>query len=432
MTENEASGLIISAPSSGSGKTVVTLALLRAFKNANYNMCGAKAGPDYIDPQFHAVASGSPALNLDPWAMEPSRLSQLFHAGTSNVVLVEGMMGLFDGAADGSGSVAELSKALGLPVILIVDAAHQSHSIAALVKGFCEFDPKVNVCGVILNRVGSKRHEAMLRNALDKIGVRVFGAIHRNECMVLPERHLGLVQAGEIDRLETLIEEAAAFVSKQVDLEAIEQSFSQSCETGQNTNLVSPLGQSIAVAKDEAFAFTYPHLLMDWRKQGANVSFFSPLNDEGPDPNADAVYLPGGYPELHCERLAEAANFKNTMQATRDRGSFIYGECGGYMVLGEGIIDKEGQGHAMLGLLQLETSFANRKLHLGYRRISAPGFVMGERLNGHEFHYTSVVKQEGDPLFEVTDALGENRTKVGLKQNNVMGSYIHVICRDAS
>lgn len=336
-------------------------------------------------------------------------------------------MGLYDGAVDGSGSAAELSKALGVPVILIVDAAKQSHSIAALVRGFRDHDEKVKLAGVILNKVGSARHKNMLVNALEAINVNVLGVIPRDESFLLPERHLGLVQAGETQDIEAFIKQAAVTLSKTCDLDAVAACFVPVKERKRQGSMLPPLGQSIAIAQDEAFSFIYPHLLEDWRQQGATISFFSPLANQAPQTGVSAIYLPGGYPELYAGKLAAAEDFKFAMAIARDRETLIYGECGGYMVLGEGIVDAEGKSHAMAGLLKLETSFEQKKLHLGYRSISGEGFVLGEELNGHEFHYTSALKEEGEPLFTVKDALGEDLGNAGLRDGNIMGSYMHVI-----
>ncbi len=426
------SGLMIAAPSSGSGKTVLTLALLRALKNKDVSIASAKAGPDYIDPAFHAIASGVSSINLDPWAMDEARIQTLAHAQAGENLLVEAMMGLYDGAADGSGSAANLAKQLDIPVVLVVDAAKQSHSIAALVRGFRDYDREVNFAGVLLNKVGSARHEKMLREALAAIDVNVFGAIPRDEKLALPERHLGLVQAGEITGIEAFIEGAANLVAENCDLDAIANVFSSVQKSNASGGRLPPLGQHIAVARDEAFAFCYPHLLADWRAAGAALSFFSPLEDEAPNETADVIYLPGGYPELNLEKLSAAVNFKSKMRSAKEVGKRIYGECGGYMVLGQGIVGKDGVAHEMCGLLNLQTSFEKRKLHLGYRRLMAQDFVFGDQLMAHEFHYTSAIREEGKPLFEATDALGESLGNCGLRDGNVMGSYMHIIDGAAS
>ncbi|MCG6859438.1 MAG: cobyrinate a,c-diamide synthase [Salaquimonas sp.] len=427
-------GLLVAAPQSGSGKTVVTLALLRALSKRGIDVAAAKAGPDYIDPAFHALASHRASVNLDPWAMTSARLKALAGVQKGSHLLVEAMMGLFDGAADGSGSAADLASTLGLPVVLVVDAGKLSHSVAALARGFRDHRSGIDVAGVILNKVGSARHEAMLRDALGSIGMTVFGAVPRSAELVLPERHLGLVQAGEHSDMEAFIERASDIVGKAVDIDALLAAFTTVNIGGEADGLtpqgLRPLGQRIAIARDNAFSFLYPHMAEDWRRAGAAFSFFSPLADEAPEVNADAVYLPGGYPELHGGRLAGNARFLDGLRQAASRGALIYGECGGYMVLGEGLVDAEGQRHTMAGLLKLETSFAERRLHLGYRRLEAgQGFALGQRLTAHEFHYSIAQREEGEPLFYAHDALGEDLGMAGLRAGNVMGSYMHVIDR---
>ena len=427
-----ARGLLIAAPSSGAGKTTVTLALLRALKRSGRSVASAKSGPDYIDPKFHEAASGGACVNLDAWAMNGTTLRSLAaeRAAGHDLLIVEGAMGLFDGAADGSGSAADLAGALGLPVVLVVDCARQAQSVAALVHGFQSFRPEIRLAGVILNRVGSARHEAMLRRALAPLEIDVMGALPRSEDLILPERHLGLVQAGEHGGLEAFLENAAAICAQHVDLQRIETQAADLTPAPENApHLPAPLGQRIAIARDIAFAFAYPHLLEFWRSQGAELSFFSPLQDEAPMPHVDAVYLPGGYPELHAGRLAAASGFRSGMLEAARSGTLIYGECGGYMTLGEGLVDAGGARHEMLGLLPLETSFQNRKRHLGYRRISPLGGLPWQgRLAAHEFHYASIVSEgAAERLFAAEDAEGNRLGDMGLRTGAVMGSFAHVI-----
>lgn len=432
LKKADKSGMLVAAPTSGSGKTLITLALLRTFKNMGYLVAGAKAGPDYIDPAFHALASGVPSVNLDPWAMGENHIATLADDFCKSGLLVEGMMGLYDGAADGTGSAADLAKQLSLPILLVVDATKQSHSIAALVRGFKDHRDDIEITGIILNKVGSARHEAMLKDALRDIDVKVFGSIPRMKELELPERHLGLVQAEENIAIDQFIEAASKLICQHCDIETILKQFGKMPLPAKRDRLTSiePLGQTIAVAKDEAFSFIYPHLLKHWQKMGCQISYFSPLADQGPGADCDSVYLPGGYPELHGERLSNAENFKNSMHSAAKRGALIYGECGGYMVLGDRLIDRRGVGHSMLGLLGLETSFHNPKLHLGYRHVKG---AIGEGppicFKAHEFHYTRAVREEGKPLFTGTDALGTELTAMGLRVKNVMGSYIHLIDR---
>ncbi|BCH54615.1 cobyrinate a,c-diamide synthase [Agrobacterium vitis] len=429
------SGLLIAAPASGSGKTTVTLGLLRALSEAGHKLAPGKAGPDYIDPAFHAAASGETCLNFDPWAMRPELIAAnaALHRQGGRTLVVEAMMGLYDGAADGTGSAADLALMLGLSVVLVVDCARTSHSVAALVKGFADFRPGLLMVGVILNRVASDRHEAMLRQALETIRMPVLGVIRTDTGLALPERHLGLVQAAEQTDLEGFISHAAQVVAKGCDLDAIMRAAVRSPDPVSEANIarLAPLGRHIAVARDEAFAFCYEHMLLGWRRRGAQISFFSPLQDEAPADDADAIYLPGGYPELHAGRIANAHRFRAGMLAAAARPVKIYGECGGYMVLGEGLTDADGAVHAMLGLLPLKTSFAARKRHLGYRLLRPlAGDFFAHAMTGHEFHYSTVIEEgEGDRLFAAEDALGVSLGQVGLRRSNVAGSYMHLIDR---
>ncbi|WP_417769466.1 cobyrinate a,c-diamide synthase [Stappia sp.] len=432
MSAVRGSGLVIAAPSSGAGKTTLTLALLRALARRGLRVASAKTGPDYIDPAFHAAASGRPCVNLDPFAMRSELLGALAarQARDADILVVEGVMGLFDGAADGTGSTADLAARLSLPAVLVVDAAKQSQSVAALVRGFRDHRTDIDVAGVILNRTGSPRHETMLRAALDAIGMPVLGAVARDAGFELPERHLGLVQAGEHGDLDAFLDHAATRVAATCDLDALIR-LARPLPAAGETPTLSPPGQRIAIARDTAFAFSYPHLVEGWRALGAEITFFSPLADEAPDSLADAVYLPGGYPELHAARIAEASAFRSGMQGAAARGALVYGECGGYMVLGDGLVDAHGARHAMLGLLPLETSFATRKRHLGYRRLLAhAGAPWQGRLTGHEFHYSTLVREgEASRLFEARGATGASLGDVGLRVGRVMGSYIHLIDR---
>lgn len=428
-------GFLIAAPSSGSGKTLVTLGLIRAFARRGMSLVTAKAGPDYIDPAFHAVAGGRSCCNLDPWAMRPELIRDLSHCDADQMLIVEAMMGLFDGAADGTGSAADLAEMLSLPVILVVDCSRQSHSIAALVSGFVRYRESIQVAGVILNRVGSPRHEQMLQSALEAIDVPVVGTVFRDESLAMPSRHLGLVQAGETDEIEGFIDLAADKIELGCDLAFLAGLGSSSLSRPETTaGRIKPLGQRIAIAKDQAFSFLYPHLLRGWQAQGTELTFFSPLANEAPSVEADAIFLPGGYPELHGGILANNSRFLNGTIEAAKRQVLIYAECGGYMVLGDGLIDGNGVRHKMAGLLPLTTSFAKRRLHLGYRRLVAQtdfGMIRaGDAFTGHEFHYSTIEEiGTGEPLFHACDAQGADLGLVGQRRGSVVGSYIHLIDR---
>ena len=423
-------GLIIAAPHSGSGKTTLTLGLLRALSRRG-PVRGAKSGPDYIDPKFHEAASGAPCVNLDAWAMSPARL-QALAAGKAPLV-IEGAMGLFDGAPpDGRGACADLARLFGLPVVLVVDASRMAQSVAAIVGGFAAHDPAVKIAGIVLNKVGSPRHEAMLRRALAGADLPpVLGAVPRDPALAHPSRHLGLVQAHERPDLDQWLDAVGDHIAAHVDLAALPFAPLQGAPAP--VTPAAPPAQHIAVAQDAAFGFAYPHMLADWRAAGAQITPFSPLADEAPAPDAGMIFLPGGYPELHAGQIAQAANFRAGMLRAARTGTAIYGECGGYMVLGEGLVDATGARHEMLGLLGLETSFAQRKLHLGYRHLQACApFGLGDAgavFTGHEFHYASTLNAKGAPLFAARDAEGTALADAGLVAGRIAGSFAHIIDR---
>lgn len=418
-------GLIIAAPSSGSGKTTVTLGLLRAFANLGVAVRSAKSGPDYIDTRFHAAASRGECVNLDAWAMGSGRLTSL--ASGHGLLLIEGAMGLFDGAPPkGKGATADLARILGLPVVLVVDAARMGHSVGPLVAGFMAADPAVPIAGVICNQTGSERHEAMLADALGALALPVLGMIRRDGALTHPSRHLGLVQAEERPDLDAFLDHAAGVIAASVDIDAL-QALAAPLPAPGPARPLTPPAQRIAIARDEAFAFAYPHMLADWRGAGAEIALFSPLADQAPPP-CDMVILPGGYPELHAGRLAGNRTFLDGLRTAAEHGA-VYGECGGYMVLGKTLTDKDGHRHEMAGLLDLDTSFAKRRLHLGYRTAISDSGPFRGRFAAHEFHYATTLNAVGTPLFSARDATGAELPPAGLSNGNVAGSFLHLIDR---
>ena len=508
-------GIVLGAPASGSGKTTVTLALLRHLRDRGVRVGSLKVGPDYIDPAFHAAASGRAGLNVDPWAMRESTFAAAVGAASedADLVVVEGVMGLFDGATADEGSTADVAAGLGWPVVLVVDASAMAASAAAVVHGFASYRGDVAVAGVIYNRVGSDRHAELLveategrevpeypngsraeehsrnarfpkarppggagfqpamdrdpstvgagrmpalpggwrsRNARspsgsvrNQAGVPVLGCIRRDPALALPDRHLGLVQASEHPDLESFLRTAATTVGDSVDIDALLRAARSGPGAtaggvgGGGAGMATCLpviGQRIAVARDEAFAFAYPLVLDGWRRAGAEVLPFSPLADESPSPVADAIYLPGGYPELHAGRLAGAGRFIEGLRAAAARGAVVYGECGGYMVLGESLVGADGEAHAMAGLLPVATTFAERRLTLGYRSAHAlaagPFGDAGTGYRGHEFHYARVLREDGDEaLFRCADARGRELGPAGRRVGRITGSFVHLIDR---
>ena len=442
-----AAGAVIAAPSSGSGKTTITLGLLRCFARDGIAASSFKVGPDYIDPAFHAAASGRPCPNIDTWAMRPETAAALYGraAAGADIVIGEGVMGLFDGAqvppGAPSGSTADVAAALGLPVILVIDAGAQAQSAAAVIHGFATFRADVTVAAVIFNRVGSPRHADMLKAAAAPLGIPVLGCVPRSPAIAVPDRHLGLVQASEMAALDAFLDDAADLVAAHVDLAALRAILAGPAAPPVSTPMsppasspVPPLGQRIAVAADDAFRFAYGHVIDGWRAAGAEILPFSPLAGDTPDDTADAVYLPGGYPELHAGKLAANGAFLDGLRSAADRGAAVYGECGGFMVLGDALIDADGGVHAMAGLLPVKTSFADRRLHLGYRNATlaadTPLGAAGDTFGAHEFHYARLVEEgAADTLFSVTDAAGSALGPMGFRSGNTMGSFIHLVDR---
>ena len=432
-------GLLIAAPASGTGKTTVMLGLLRALRNAGVVVQPFKSGPDYIDPAFHRAASGRASFNLDSWSMPAAILDTLAaKADDADFALAEGSMGLFDGVAKpgatGNGASADIARRMGWPVVLVIDVSGQAQSAAATALGFSRYDPSVRIAGVILNRVASPRHERLARSGMDAVGIRVFGALPRRGDLKLPERHLGLVQAVEHPDLDARIAEYADFLRAHVDIPALRDAASAVARSASMPSWIRPPAQRIALAQDAAFSFTYAHVLEGWRRAGAEILPFSPLADQPPAADADLVWLPGGYPELHAGKLAGARNFQAGLRAFAQSRP-VHGECGGYMALGEALIDADGVRHRMAGLLGLVTSYAQRKMHLGYRRATllAPmgGVVAGAALTGHEFHYSTILDQPDACLADVTDAEGAAVPETGSYRGQVSGSFFHMIAANA-
>lgn len=438
------SGLIIAAPRSGAGKTTVALGLMRALALRGARVQPFKCGPDYIDPAYHAAATGRESFNLDGWAMTAPYIRHLAVECSrgSDVAIVEGVMGLFDGAAkegrEGRGATADIAALTGWPVILVLDVSGQTETAAAVALGCARYREDITIAGVILNRVASPRHAALITPAFEQMGMRVFGTLPRDETISLPERHLGLIQAAEHAELTAHLDRLGEAIAPSVDLDAIVAAARPLTAGAEPPGAAvcarvrpRPPGQRIALAQDQAFSFIYPHLLREWRQAGAEIMTFSPLADEPPDMTADAVWLPGGYPELHAGSLAAATNFIGGIRALAARGTSIHGECGGCMMLGEGLEDAAGERHAMAGLLTLETSFNRRQLHLGYRHarllVTCALGASGAEMLGHEFHYATTLSNRDEPLLSSLDLATDQIKDVGARRGSVTGTFFHVI-----
>ncbi|MGA2126450.1 MAG: cobyrinate a,c-diamide synthase [Xanthobacteraceae bacterium] len=432
-----ARALILAAPRSGSGKTTVTLGLLAALRARGLAVRAAKAGPDYIDPAFHAAATGAAGFNLDTWAMAPTLIAALMRDATEDAdyLVVEGAMGLFDGVSappGRSGAAADLAARFRLPVLLVLDVSGQSQSAAATVRGFASHDPAVRIAGVVLNRVASERHRKLVADAIARLGIPVLGAVPRDDKLVLPERHLGLVQAAEHADLAARLAALAAMAERHMDLDAVLRlAAPPRGPAARRAAALPPPGQRIAIASDPAFSFVYAHLLHRWRAAGAEIEHFSPLADEPPPDACDVCWLPGGYPELHAGRLAASLRFHDGLRRFAENRP-VHGECGGYMVLGSHLEDADGVRHPMTGLLGHATSFARRKLNLGYREARllahSPIGPAGAVVRGHEFHYaTCTPATEDEPLADLADAQGHALGPSGGRRGHVSGTFFHAI-----
>ena len=440
-------GLMIAGLASGSGKTMITLGLLRALARRGTALAAGKTGPDYIDSGFLSAAVGRKAVNLDQFAMSKPLLAHLAADQAGDTLIIEGVMGLFDGASGNAGSSAALAEALDIPVILVMDVRHTAQTAAMVAAGIASLLPAGRIAGVILNHIASPRHLALVREALTAHQTPLFGSVPSRDGLTVPSRHLGLVQAADFDNagLEQILNHAADLIDEYCDLDAILDAAHKLPAADKavaalplpltnaptmNPPAMNPPAKTIAVANDAAFGFAYHHILAGWQQQGAEIRPFSPLNDEKPADDADFIFLPGGYPELHLPTLSTNRQFLAGLTKAATANIPIYGECGGYMVLGTGITDASGNRFDMAGLLDVETSFANKKRHLGYRKFTPiePFFWAGPFL-GHEFHYTNVISASGTPLFTAHDANDQPLGMAGLRNGSVAGSYLHIIAQ---
>jgi cobyrinic acid a,c-diamide synthase len=422
-----APGIIIAAPASGSGKTTVTLGLMRAFLRRGRTVQPFKCGPDYIDPAFHTVAAGRASHNLDTWAMRRTVIDAIVSRESADATLsiAEGVMGLFDGVAEpgqtSHASTADLAALTGWPVVLVLDVSAQAETAAAVALGCARYRPDVSIAGVILNRVAGDAHARMITPALSRIGLTCFGALPRRADLALPERHLGLVQATETGDLDERLDRIADAVASAVDLDAILSTArsTQRSAAAADVSVIAPPGQRVALAHDAAFAFTYPHIVAGWRRAGAEVIPFSPLADEAPDRDADAVWLPGGYPELHAAKLAARFDLWAALRAHAAAGKPLLAECGGMMSLFERVVDKAGEPYAFAGLLPGAAVMQKRLAALGLQEVDLPE----GRLSGHTFHYS----QSATPLAPLVRArTPEGREGEAIyRQGRLTASYVH-------
>lgn len=413
---------IIAAPTSNSGKTTITLGLLRALENRGITTQPFKVGPDYIDPKFHKVACGRDGLNLDLFMMSEEDIHSTYanYSKDKGAVCVEGVMGLFDGARKSQGSTAELSKVLKLSIILVVDAKSVAYSVAPLLYGFKNFDKELNIAGVIFNRVNTKSHYQFLLEACEDVGIPALGHVPFIPDCEIPSRHLGL-SIQEMQGYDSVIEKVANTMEETVDIDSLldccllDETKSEEILTISTSKKIT-----IAVAEDEGFNFSYVQNIECLKRQG-NVVFFSPLKDEKL-PNVDLVYLPGGYPEFYTKQLSDNKSMLQSIKNFAEAGGKIIAECGGMMYLGKSIIDKEGNEFEMANVFDFSTSMQAMKLNLGYRTIQFDDF----ELKGHEFHYSTIIKnKKSKSIATVFNARESEVNTIVFQHKNVLASYIH-------
>ncbi|WP_289871338.1 cobyrinate a,c-diamide synthase [uncultured Duncaniella sp.] len=372
------SSFLIAAASSGSGKTTLSLGLMNALSRRGMTVQPFKCGPDYIDTQYHSLATGRSSINLDLFMSTEKHVKEIYsrYGADSDVNIVEGVMGMFDGYERMAGSSAELAEKLNIPVILLVNAASTAFSVAATIYGFIRFRKNVKVVGVIFNRVASENHYAFLKDACAETGVPSLGYIRKNDALKTPSRHLGL-SLDSVTEIERFINAAAEEVERNIDIESLLSLAEVDSEEPQRYKTVVD-DKVVAVAKDEAFNFIYPVNIEAFRSR---IVYFSPLRDTSL-PDADMIYLPGGYPELFADELERNSGMRKAINEYAESGGRILAECGGMIYLTEEI-----DGKRMCGVFPLKTTMEDARLTLGYRKVNFPEL----NIRGHEFHYSHTV-----------------------------------------
>ncbi|OLN31678.1 cobyrinate a,c-diamide synthase [Desulfosporosinus metallidurans] len=429
--------IVLAGTHSGVGKTTLATGLMAALKKRGRPIQGYKIGPDYIDPSYHAAATGRASRNLDRWLLGEHLPSVFAQSSGENWAVIEGVMGMFDGMSGtaGFGSTADVAKLLHAPILLIVDVSSMSRSVAALVHGFNSFDPHVNLQGVILNRVKSAAQEKILREALYDLQIPVVGVLPKEGTLRLPERHLGLVPVGEGGLLEGFIDTLSELIAKHVDLEQVEAIMNSAPDFHASTPLAQqPLAQGekfrLGLAWDEAFLFYYQDALDLAERLNYEIVPFSPLHDLALPKDLDGIFLGGGFPELHLNRLSENVAFLESLRAYAASGKQIYAECGGYMYLGQSITDFEGREAPLAGLIPMKAEMTKRLQGIGYRRgVFREDNFLGSRgttVQGHEFHYSRVTyEREFPPAYELFKGDQVDRME-GYARDNIVASYLHL------
>jgi cobyrinic acid a,c-diamide synthase len=430
-------GLLIAGTHSGVGKTTVATGLMAALRRRGYKVQPFKVGPDYIDPSYHEGACELPSRNLDSWLLEPAVMSEFFCRAMAgkDLAIVEGVMGLYDGFRGDSeeGSTAQVAKLLGLPVILVVDASAAARSVGAAVLGFKQFDPEVNLAGVILNGITGEKHLEFIKPSLAQAGVSLLGHLPRKPDIALPERHLGLIPSREGTVRQDFYDCLAEQVRQTIDIDGIFALAAPIAAPHQPESMIFPHGPlrpkvAMAVAMDKAFNFYYPDSLDLLKSWGAEIVPFSPLEDHALPGPIGGVYIGGGFPELCARELSDNDAMRTILRSAALRGMPVYAECGGLMYLGDSIEDGEGREFRMVGVLPCRSSMKQTRLTLGYREIEAldngPLLKRGESVRGHEFHLSELKERPDVPAaYCVLDQDGRHE---GFRVNNVLASYIHL------
>lgn len=415
------SNLLIAAPSSGTGKTTLTLGLLRALKNRGMNVQPFKCGPDYIDTKFHTMASGNNSINLDLFLSSKQHVENLYneYSQKSDVSIIEGVMGLFDGYDKMKGSSAEIAEILRVPVILVVNAKSVAYSVAPLIYGFKNYYKNINLVGVIFNFVGSESHYSFLKDACKDVGVESLGYLPRNTEIEIPSRHLGLT-LDEKYGFDDFADKVASMIEQHIDIDKLLEITKMKVNPIKHSSpIVRSNNLTIAVAQDKAFNFVY-HKNIESLKELGTVSFFSPLNDKVL-PDADFVYLPGGYPELYAQELSENKEMINSIKQYIEMGGNTLAECGGMMYLSSSIINDNGTEYPMVNVFKQIASMEQMKLKLGYRQFC----YNGTEFKGHEFHYSNI-RDEVDSVASIYNAKNIKVNTKLLRYKNVIASYTHI------
>ncbi len=423
--------IVIAATHSGAGKTTITCGIISALRKRGLKVQSYKVGPDYIDTGFHEIATGRPAKNLDSWLVGKDKLEEIFYnsIGDADIAIIEGVMGLYDGGRGGISSTAEIAKILNAPVILVIDAKSAGISVAATALGFREFDKNLNVAGVILNRIGSDSHEKMIVDALNKINIKSFGAIRRNEEIILPSRHLGLIQATE-NNFADVLDKISEKISAQINLDEILNLAEKFSESKKIYSLIpNNYSLKIGVAKDEAFSFYYDESLRELEKLGAEIIFFSPLHDENL-PKVDGIIFGGGYPELFAAQLEGNKKIRSEIKRAAENNLPIYAECGGYMYLMNFLTDFEGKIFEMCGIIPTQAIMTEKLQMVGYvdatiKKNCILGKI-GEKIHAHEFHFSKEIGNLAENIFSCEKLRTGEKYFAGYADKNIVASYLHI------